>query len=156
MNALTNYWQSLKPQEQRLLAIAGGVFVIFFFVMVVYRPLNAAVNDAKQQVIKQQELLQFVQQSIVQIKASGGNVKAASSTNVTQVVNRTRSRYQIEISRMQPSGDGLRLNIDSVAFNQLLAWLDELVHNHGVNITNIELSLDPKPGHVRVSRIVLE
>ncbi|WP_105188045.1 type II secretion system protein GspM [Pseudoalteromonas sp. T1lg48] len=156
MSALTNYWQSLKPQEQRLLSIAGVIFIIFFFVMVIYRPLNNAVADAKQELGKQQELLQFVQQSVVQIKAKGGAVKVASGGNVTQVVNSTRSRYQIEISRMQPSGEGLRLNIDSVPFNQLLAWLDDIVKNHGVTISNIELSLDPKPGHVRVSRIVLE
>ncbi|MEO2267780.1 type II secretion system protein M [Pseudoalteromonas pernae] len=156
MSSLTNYWQSLKPQEQTLLSIAGVIFVIFFFVMAIYRPLNSAVDSAKQESEKQQELLQFVQQSVVQIKAKGSNVQAASSGNVTQVVNRTRSRYQIEISRMQPSGDGLRLNIDSVPFNQLLAWLDEIVHQHGLTISNIELSLDPKPGHVRVSRIVLE
>ncbi|MBS3797233.1 MULTISPECIES: type II secretion system protein GspM [unclassified Pseudoalteromonas] len=156
MSALTNYWQSLKPQEQRLLSIAGVIFIIFFFVMVIYRPLNNAVADAKQELSKQQELLQFVQQSVVQIKAKGGSVKAVSGGNVTQVVNSTRSRYQIEISRMQPSGEGLRLNIDSVPFNQLLAWLDDIVKNHGVTISNIELSLDPKPGYVRVSRIVLE
>ncbi|WP_105200009.1 MULTISPECIES: type II secretion system protein GspM [unclassified Pseudoalteromonas] len=156
MSALTNYWQSLKPQEQRLLSIAGVIFIIFFFVMVIYRPLNNAVAEAKQELSKQQELLQFVQQSVVQIKAQGGSVKAVSSGNVTQVVNSTRSRYQIEIARMQPSGEGLRLNIDSVPFNQLLSWLDDIVKNHGVTISNIELSLDPKPGHVRVSRIVLE
>jgi len=156
MSALTNYWQSLKPQEQKLLSVAGVVFIIFFFVMVIYRPLTTAVDEAKQDALKQQELLQFVRQSVVQIKAQGSAAKVASSGNVTQVVNRTRSRYQIEISRMQPSGDGLRLNIDSVPFNQLLAWLDEVVNKHGLTIANIELSLDPKPGHVRVSRIVLE
>ena len=156
MSALTNYWQSLKPQEKRLLSIAGVIFIIFFFVMVIYRPLNNAVAEAKQELSKQQELLQFVQQSVVQIKAKGGSVKAVSGGNVTQVVNSTRSRYQIEIARMQPSGEGLRLNIDSVPFNQLLSWLDDIVKNHGVTISNIELSLDPKPGHVRVSRIVLE
>ncbi|MEM0515106.1 type II secretion system protein M [Pseudoalteromonas sp. YIC-827] len=156
MSALTNYWQSLKPQEQRLLSIAGVIFIIFFFVMVIYRPLNNAVAEAKQELSKQQELLQFVQQSVVQIKAKGGSAKAVPSGNVTQVVNSTRSRYQIEIARMQPSGEGLRLNIDSVPFNQLLSWLDDIVKNHGVTISNIELSLDPKPGHVRVSRIVLE
>ncbi|MCG7570362.1 type II secretion system protein M [Pseudoalteromonas sp. CNC9-20] len=155
MSALTNYWQSLKSQEQRLLLIAGAVFVVFFFVMVVYRPLNNAIEDAKQDQLKQQELLQFVQQSVVKLKAKGA-VANTGGKNVTQIVNRTRGRYQIAISRMQPSGDGLRVNIDSVPFNQLLAWLDELVNNHGVSIANIELSQDQKPGHVRVSRIVLE
>ena len=123
MSALTNYWQSLKPQEQRLLLIAGAVFVVFFFVMVVYRPLNNAIEDAKKDQLKQQELLQFVQQSVVKLKAKGA-VANTGGKNVTQIVNRTRGRYQIAISRMQPSGDGLRVNIDSVPFNQLLAWLD--------------------------------
>ncbi|KTF13384.1 type II secretion system protein M [Pseudoalteromonas carrageenovora] len=152
---LMQYWRSLKEQEQQLVMIAGGVFIIFVLVMGIFRPLNNAIEKAQQSQIKQQELLVWVDESIVKLKAAG-NTSVASNTNLSQVVNSTRGRYQIDISKMQPSTGSLRLTLDSVEFNQLIEWLDELVNQHGLKIENLDLSRDDKSGYVRVSRLVLE
>ena len=155
MSTLQNYWQGLKPQEQKLLQLAGGVFAVFFIVMMVIRPLNNAVTSAKADYKNQQELLHYLEQSIVKLKAKG-SAKVPGNNNVSSVVNRTRGRYQIEISRMQPNSDGLRVTIDNVEFNKLLSWLEELVYKQGVHVKNIELAQGDQPGFVRVSRIELE
>ncbi|MEL0649548.1 type II secretion system protein M [Pseudoalteromonas agarivorans] len=152
---LMQYWRSLKEQEQQLVMIAGGVFIIFVLVMGIFRPLNNAIEKAQQSQIKQQALLVWVDESIVKLKAAG-NTSVASNTNLSQVVNSTRGRYQIDISKMQPSTGSLRLTLDSVEFNQLIEWLDELVNQHGLKIENLDLSRDDKSGYVRVSRLVLE
>ena len=152
---LMQYWRSLKEQEQQLVMIAGGVFIIFVLVMGIFRPLNNAIEKAQQSQIKQQELLVWVDESIVKLKAAG-NTSVASNTNLSQVVNSTRGRYQIDISKMQPSTGSLRLTLDSVEFNLLIEWLDELVNQHGLKIENLDLSRDDKSGYVRVSRLVLE
>ena len=149
------YWHSLKEQEQQLIMVAGGIFVIFVLVMGIFRPLNNAITKAEQSQIKQQALLVWVDESIVKLKAAG-NTRVASSQNLSQVVNSTRSRYQINISKMQPSDGSLRLTLDSVEFNKLVEWLDELVNQHGLKIENLDLSRDDKLGYVRVSRLVLE
>ncbi|MBE3674587.1 type II secretion system protein GspM [Pseudoalteromonas distincta] len=152
---LMKQWRSLKEQEQQLVMVAGGVFIIFVLVMGIFRPLNNAIEKAQQSQIKQQELLAWVDDSIVKLKAAG-NTSVASNTNLSQVVNSTRGRYKINISKMQPSSDSLRLTLDSVEFNQLIEWLDELVNQHGLKIENLDLSRDDKSGYVRVSRLVLE
>ena len=140
---LMKQWRSLKEQEQQLVMVAGGVFIIFVLVMGIFRPLNNAIEKAQQSQIKQQELLAWVDDSIVKLKAAG-NTSVASNTNLSQV------------SKMQPSSDSLRLTLDSVEFNQLIEWLDELVNQHGLKIENLDLSRDDKSGYVRVSRLVLE
>ena len=152
---LMKQWRSLKEQEQQLVMVAGGVFIIFVLVMGIFRPLNNAIEKAQQSQIKQQELLAWVDDSIVKLKAAD-NTSVASNTNLSQVVNSTRGRYKINISKMQPSSDSLRLTLDSVEFNQLIEWLDELVNQHGLKIENLDLSRDDKSGYVRVSRLVLE
>ncbi|MCQ8891683.1 type II secretion system protein M [Pseudoalteromonas carrageenovora] len=152
---LMQYWRSLKEQEQQLVMIAGGVFIIFVLVMGIFRPLNNAIEKAQQSQIKQQELLVWVDESIAKLKAAG-NTNVVSNTNLSQVVNSTRGRYQIDISKMQPSTGSLRLTLDSVEFNQLIEWLDELVNQHGLKVENLDLSRDDKSGYVRVSRLVLE
>ncbi|ATG76289.1 MULTISPECIES: type II secretion system protein GspM [Pseudoalteromonas] len=152
---LIQYWRSLKEQEQQLVVGAGGVFIIFVLVMGIFRPLNNAIERAEKSQIKQQELLVWVDESIVKLKAAG-NTRIESNQNLSQIVNSTRSRYNISISKMQPSDSSLRLTLDSVEFNQLIEWLDELVNQHGLRVENLDLSRDDKSGYVRVSRLVLE
>ena len=147
---IMQYWRSLKEQEQQLIMVAGGIFVVFVLVMGIFRPLNNAIDKAKKQ-----ELLVWVDESIVKLKAAG-NTQAISNQNISQVVNSTRSRYRITISKMQPNDNSLRLTLDSVEFNQLIEWLDELVNQHGLTVENLDLSKDDKSGFVRVSRLVLE
>ncbi|MDC9522738.1 type II secretion system protein M [Pseudoalteromonas sp. Angola-31] len=152
---IIQYWRSLKEQEQQLIMVAGGIFVVFVLVMGIFRPLNNAIDKAKKSYVTQQELLVWVDESIVKLKAAG-NTQAISNQNISQVVNSTRSRYRITISKMQPNDNSLRLTLDSVEFNQLIEWLDELVNQHGLRIENLDLSKDDKSGFVRVSRLVLE
>ena len=152
---VVNYWRSLKEQEQQLVMIAGAVFVIFVLVMGIFRPLNNAIEKAEQDNIKQQELLAWVDESIIKLKASG-SARVTNDRSLSQIVNSTRNRYQITISKMQPNDNSLRLTIDSVEFNKLVEWLDELVNSQGVLIENLDLSKDDKSGFVRVSRLVLE
>lgn len=155
MAALTKYWQSLNAKEQRLLAIAGGILVLFIVVVGIFRPLNNAIDAAKKEQQKQQAFALFVKQSIATIQANQGSTSTIKG-NVSQVVNQTRTRYQVQISKMQSSGKGLRLTIDNVAFNQLLRWLNELSSRHNIAISNIELTEHDTSGYVRVSRLVLE
>ncbi|WP_289107883.1 type II secretion system protein M [uncultured Pseudoalteromonas sp.] len=152
---IIQYWRSLKEQEQQLIMVAGGIFVVFVLVMGIFRPLNNAIDKAKKSYVTQQELLVWVDESIVKLKAAG-NTQAISNQNISQVVNSTRSRYRITISKMQPNDNSLRLTLDSVEFNQLIEWLDELVNQHGLTVENLDLSKDDKSGFVRVSRLVLE
>lgn len=152
---LIQYWHSLKEQEQQLIMIASGVFILFVLVMGVFRPLNNAIEHAQQSQIQQKELLAWVDESIIKLK-SVGKTQVASNQNVSQIVNATRERYKINISQMQPNDNALRLTLDSVEFNLLIEWLDELVNTHGLSIENLDLSQDNKSGYVRVSRLVLE
>ncbi|WP_394193925.1 type II secretion system protein GspM [Pseudoalteromonas atlantica] len=152
---LEKYWGSLKEQEQQLIMVAGGIFVVFVLVMGIFRPLNNAIAQAQADQIKQQELLTWVDNSIVKLKAAGSR-SISNNKNLSQIVNTTRGRFDITISKMQPSDNSLRLTIDSVQFNKLVEWLDEMVNNEGVQIDNLDLSRDDKQGYVRVSRLVLE
>ena len=149
------YWQSLKEQEQRLLLVAGGVFLVFILVMGVFRPLNEGVAKAKKDKLQQQELVAWVTASVGTLK-SNTSAKNTGRVNLSQLVNRTRGKYQINISKMQPSDGALRVNIDSVEFNKLIAWIDELTNQHGLKVENLDLAQGDLPGFVRVSRLVLE
>ncbi|KAF7767582.1 general secretion pathway protein M [Pseudoalteromonas citrea] len=152
---LIKQWQSLKEQEQRLLMLAGGIFIIFILVMGIFRPLSDGVDKAYKDKQRQQELVAWVTSSVGTLKATS-SIKNTSRVNLSQLVNRTRGKYNINISKMQPSDGSLRVNIDSVEFNQLIAWVDELTNKHGLKVENLDIAQGDLPGYVRVSRLVLE
>jgi general secretion pathway protein M len=155
MKAVLEYWQSLKEQEQKLLVVAGGIFVLFVFVMGIWRPLNNAIDTSTKELKKQQDLSVWMQSSIVKIKQA--NPKASmSSGSLSQVVNSTRNKYQITISKMQPKDNTLRLTVESVEFNKLVDWLTLLVEKHQITIVKIDMSKDDNTGYVKVSSLVLE
>lgn len=149
------YWHGLKDQEQRLLLVAGVVFVLFALIMGVFKPLNAAADKALKDRQQQAELMLWVRESVVRLQSATPK-QASNNASLSQIVNSSRGRFNINISKMQPTDNTLRLTIDSVEFNRLVSWLDELVNRHGVTIENIELSQDAQSGFVRVTRLVLE
>ncbi|AUJ71503.1 MULTISPECIES: type II secretion system protein M [Pseudoalteromonas] len=150
-----NYWRGLKEQEQKLLIVAGVIFVVFVLIMGIFKPLNQAVSDAEAKLKRNHELVNWVGQSVNKLK-SNSPAQVISGGNISQIVNNTRGRFQIDISKMQPSGESLRLTIDDVEFNKLVAWIDELTNKHGVKVENLDLTQGNLPGFVRVSRLVLE
>ena len=150
-----NYWRGLKEQEQKLLIVAGIIFVVFVLIMGIFKPLNQAVSDAEAKLKRNHELVNWVGQSVNKLKSSSP-AQVISGGNISQIVNNTRGRFQIDISKMQPSGESLRLTIDDVEFNKLVAWIDELTNKHGVKVENLDLTQGNLPGFVRVSRLVLE
>lgn len=155
MNQLMKYWQSLSAKEQKLLSVAGAVFVLFVLVMGVIRPLNTALAKAEKELASQQQLAVWLQTSIQKIKASNPRA-VSSSASLSSLVNTSKNRYNITINRMQPKDDSLRVSIDSVEFNKLVDWLAELTTQHGVMIMNVELSKHDDPGFVKVNRLVIE
>ncbi len=155
MKPAIDYWHGLKAQEQKLLIVASSVFVVFCFVMLIYRPLNQAIESSKNDLKKQQELSVWMQTSIAKIKAADPKA-SMSSGSLSQIVNRSRGRFNIDISKMQPKDDSLRLTIDSVKFNDLVAWLTLLVTKNNVTIATIDMNRDDDSGFVKVSRLVLE
>lgn len=99
-----NYWRGLKEQEQKLLIVAGVIFVVFVLIMGIFKPLNQAVSDAEAKLKRNHELVNWVGQSVNKLK-SNSPAQVISGGNISQIVNNTRGRFQIDISKMQPSGE---------------------------------------------------
>ena len=155
MNQLETYWQNLKPNEQLLVKIAGGIFAVFVVVMLIIRPLNNKIENAEKALLQQQELAQYVKQSAAKINASQGGKKIASGS-LSQIINLSSRRANISISKMQPKDNTLRLTIESVEFNKLIPWIESLVEQSGLTISAIDINRDDEPGMVTVSRLVVE
>jgi general secretion pathway protein M len=80
--------------------------------------------------------------------------KTSFNGSLTQLVNRTTRSSGIPVARMQPQGDELQVWIDQVAFNDLMAWLEQL-EQQGVMIIQSDVSEVDLAGFVKVQRLQL-
>lgn len=149
---MKQWWQQLQQREQRLV-IAMAVFIsIFILHQGIWQPLKNNIEKADKKLERTNELLAFVKENTAKVKRSGVQRPIATGS-LSSVVNRAASQYQITLDRIQPQGDSVQVWIDDVAFNQLLSWLSSLSNDHGLNVSNIDISKSDINGAVKIRRL---
>jgi len=155
---IIQWWDGLTSREQGLLAGATLVVVIGFLYWGIWQPLDSRYRQAEAGVRGQQQLLAWVQQqadTVVSLQASGQRAPGRSTQSLSQIVTSTAGRYDIRPSRMQPQGENLQVWVDSVRFDNLLRWLEQLQQGYGVTVTVADIAREEAAGLVKVRRLEL-
>jgi general secretion pathway protein M len=150
------WWQQLNNREQRLVVAMGLFFIVFIFYSAIWKPINNSITEANGKLVRQQELLTWVQDNTAlynQVKKSDG--KSTLTGSISSATNRSAKTYKLTITRMQPQGDDLQVWIDSTPFTQLLFWLEHLTNQEGLQVKAIDLTLGDNVGEVKVRRLHL-
>lgn len=151
---LSTWFQSLTDSEQKLLKLASVFFVIFILYFVI-SSIHNGVSESERKLQQQQDLNAWALQQIAVIKSSSGK-KTQSSGSITQVINTTARKYNINIARLQPQkNDLVKVGLDDVGFNRLMQWLLELQSQHSVVVENIDFASADEEGKVKVRRLDL-
>ena len=152
---LKQWFYTLQTRERVLVVTAAVITAILIFYMLIWSPLNNAVQENQKALNNEQELVTWLQEQSVRARLlnDSGNVQRFNGS-LTQLVNQTTRGTNIAISRLQPIGENLQVTIDSVPFNDLLAWLDTL-ENRGVTILQSDIVDTDESGVVQVRRLQL-
>ncbi|MFD2165435.1 type II secretion system protein GspM [Thalassotalea euphylliae] len=149
---MKQWWQQLQQRERILVIAMAAVIGVFILYQGIWSPINNGLTKADQKLERTEQLLSYVQQTTSQLKNTQG-VKRTSSGSLSSVVNRVARQHNITIDRVQPNGDDLQVWIDEVAFNQLLRMLTQLSEQHGLSVSNIDISKGNNEGIVKVRRL---
>jgi general secretion pathway protein M len=145
------WWQQLNGREQQLVLVMAIAVGVFAFYSAIWQPLNKGLADAQNKLVKQQQLLSWVQENTAlyqQQKKSVG--KSSFSGSISSVANSSARKFKLSVTRMQPQGEDLQVWIDSTPFTQLLFWLEHLANNEGLQVKAINLSQGDTVGEVNV------
>lgn len=155
MAELKKWFSSISEREQKLVIAASIIAVIGLFYFLVWSPLHNAVDSQRAALISEKQTLVWAkeQASRAQVLRQSSS-RAAFSGSLTQLINQTTRSANIPVSRMQPQGEELQVWIDSVPFNNLVAWLETL-EKRGVKIIQSDLSEVDQQGFVQVRRLQL-
>jgi general secretion pathway protein M len=153
MSKLTNWYSGLQPREQRMVSIGALVVGALVVVGGILLPLESAVSTAAKTAETRREDLAWMRVNAPEIRA--GSASLAPDTGEAPVVLVDRigreSGLGPAMRGTQPSGTGVRVQLEEAPFDTLITWLATLEERHGFAIDSISVDRAARPGLVNAN-----
>jgi general secretion pathway protein M len=151
-------WYANLADRERRFVIFGAIGASVLLLLGVFMPLNRNIALARERVTAKQGDLAFIQGVAPQLAAAGpgtGNVATADSLVVLIDSSARESGLGKSLSSSQPTGDkGLRIRLERVSFDSLVAWLARLSQQHGVRVESAEIESAGETGLVNAGLVL--
>ena len=160
---MKDWFLELQPRERSMVTLAG-VFILFAIVYLgAWRPVTEGKKRLTTSVETQQRVLAQLQLAKGRISQPGGNGQSRNvdpSQSLVVLVDTTLRSHALyeSLKRSQPSGsNGIRVEFENVAFDQLIGWLAELSSGFDLQVQSGSFSSpsNTAPGRVN-STLTLE
>jgi general secretion pathway protein M len=153
MNKLRTWYAGLQQREQRMVAI-GAIVVVFLIVVVgILLPLQSAVSTAVTRNATKREDLAWMQVNAPEIRAAGNQPAANTGEAPVVLVDRIGREAGLgtALRGTQPSGTGVRVQLEAAPFDTMITWLATLDESYGLAIESITVDRAVRPGVVNAN-----
>jgi len=151
------YYDALEKRD-RLALIALAIFLaVLFMYFGLWASVEQYYQESREYRDRQVQLLEYMRRTEEQARnaAPATNQAVVGGQTLLTEVSRTAQAFGIKPARLQPEGsDSVSVWFDSVAFNRLAQWLDELTTQRNISIRQISIDREGEPGKVN-ARLIL-
>lgn len=151
---MKQWFMGLTQREQLSLFIMGLAVALYLAFVIFIAPLSQARDRMVVQNRGVAESLQRVEVLVSQIlylRETGNG--SSTNRNLTSLVNRSTSSYQLQVNRLQPNSRGeLQVRLENAVFDDLIAWLYQVEYKEGLRV--LETSITPAGTVGRVNATV--
>jgi general secretion pathway protein M len=152
VNRLKAWYSGLQAREQRVVAIGGAALCVLIVLGGILLPLESAVSNAVKTQQTRREDLAWMRINAPEIQAGGAGVSDTGEAPVVLVDRVGREAGLGSALRgTQPSGTGVRVQLESAPFDVLVTWLATLEERYGFAIESISVDRAAKPGVVNAN-----
>jgi general secretion pathway protein M len=147
----------LSQRERTLVLAAGAVAAVAVLYLVLVLPLTTMASRREASVERKAADLAWMRQVAPAVTAaahSGGATDVPTGESLVVLVDRTAREAGLggALRDQSPNGqNGLRLRLESAAFDTLVEWLGRLQQRHGVRIEAANFDATGNPGLVNAS-----
>lgn len=136
-----------------MVAVGGIALAVIILFGGILLPLNTAVSGAVRRNEGRRADLEWMRANAAEIRAAGNQMVVDSGEAPVVMVDRTgRAAGLTDALRgTQPSGTGVRVQLEGAAFDTLITWLATLDQNYGLSVDSITLDRAAKPGLVNAT-----
>ncbi len=160
---MRSWFDSLEEREKIFVVTAALVIVCATFLFGVWRPLDSGQKSTAARVDTWKISLAELQPLKGQIQASGAGqpIQAGQDQSLVVIVDNTlrqRGLYNaLQRSQPTPAGNGIRVEFESAAFDDMMLWLGDINRQYGLLVQSGSFSVasGENPGRVN-STLTLE
>jgi len=154
---MKDWLQSLDPREQIFVLTAVLFVVIAIAWFAIWKPLDTGQQSAALRVEDWKTSIAALRPMKSQLQAQGGNQAAPAGQNQSMVVIidntlRQRGLYDsLQRSQPTPGSDGIRVEFENAAFDDLMLWLGDVNRQYGLLVQSSSFSAVSGEGQGRVN-----
>jgi general secretion pathway protein M len=150
---LRAWYGALQRREQ--LVVAGGAVVLGALILLlgVLFPLQSAVTDAVKRTESRREDLAWMQSNAAEVQSGAATIYNDTGEPPMVVVDRVGREAGLgsALKGTQPSGKGVRVQLESAPFDTWVTWLATLDQRYGLAIDSITVDRAARPGIVNAN-----
>ncbi len=158
-----NDWYSAREPRERVLIMVMAVLAFAILVhLAIWTPLSDKYFDTEKKLKKMRADVIWMRQATPKLLALQGNTsttKPGSNESLQTIINRTSkiAKLQNAIRRVRPTGnERVQVWIEKAKFNELIAWIELVKNQYGIDIFTISLERDTAlSGHVNARVIFI-
>jgi len=153
MDKLKVWFAGLGERERRIVLAGGAALALLLLVGAVLMPLHAALSTAVRRSETRRRDLQWMRVNAAEIRAGALLAGAAANEPPVVVVDRTAREAGLAaaLRGTQPSGAGVRVQLEGAPFDTMLIWLGTLDQRYGLAVESITVDRAARTGTVNAN-----
>ncbi len=152
---MRNWFESLEQRERIFVVTGAAVVVVAILWAGIWLPLDKGHREAEARVADWERSLAEIRPLAAAPQPTGGSTSTPVRNNTQSpviIVDSTlRTRQLGQPKRSQPTPNGIRVEFENVAFDDLVLWLGDLSSQYGMEVQAGSLSTSTVAGPGRIN-----
>ena len=150
---LKAWYAGLQDRERRVVLIGSVALGVLILVGGILVPLQSAVSTAEKRAESRRDDLAWMHQNAPELASAGTTQLNDTGEAPVVVVDRVgrESGLGPALRGTQPSGTGVRVQLEAAPFDTLVTWIATLDQRYGLSIDSISVDRAARPGVVNAN-----
>jgi general secretion pathway protein M len=146
-------YESLQERERRVVLLGSVALAVLILVGGILLPLESAVSSAERRAAIRREDLAWMHVNAPELASAGATLVNDTGEAPVVVVDRVGREAGLgtALRGTQPSGTGVRVQLEAAPFDTLVSWIATLEQRYGLSIDSITVDRAARPGVVNAN-----
>ena len=150
---LKAWYANLQERERRVVLIGSVALAALILVGGILLPIESAVSSAEKRAATRREDLAWMHVNAPELASGSATLTNDTGEAPVVVVDRVGREAGLgaALRGTQPSGTGVRVQLEAAPFDTLVVWIATLEQRYGLSIDSITVDRAARPGVVNAN-----